>query len=105
MAKVGNQMMQRLHKRTRQRHLSITQHLEFKMFLLNKNAGFMWGPGFFLIRFDMVLTRQSVIFPPCERSKPQYGVGNQSLQQTLFHITSNTGRIGFLIQLTLRSDK
>ena len=54
------------------------------------------GARIFSHKTDMVLTRQSVVFPPCERSKPQYGVGNQSLQQTQFHITSNTGRIGFL---------
>ena len=62
------------------------------------------GARIFSHKTDMVLTRQSVVFPPCERSKPQHGVGNQSLQQTQFHITSNTGRIGFLIQLTLRSN-
>ena len=66
------------------------------------------GARIFSHKTDMVLTMQSVIFPPCERSKPQYGGDNQSLQQTQFHITSNTGRIGFLrgflIRLTLRSD-
>ena len=50
------------------------------------------GARIFSHKTDMVIARQSVIFPPCERSKSRYCVGNQNLQQKQFHITTKTWR-------------
>ena len=52
------------------------------------------GAMSFAHKTDMVLTRQFVIFPPCERSKPRYCVGNQSLRSQL-HITAS-GRANWM---------